>query len=98
MEELKSVYECFRGLPVVIISISVDPDDSPEELAEYRASLSAEWRFARDPDIGLAYRIRAIPTVVIVDGEGRIRFRREGLISSSVLIDMISELLNELEE
>lgn len=96
IDELKPVYERFKDSPVVIISISVDPDDSSEKLAEYRASVGAEWKFAQGSDVGLDYGVKVIPTTVIVDGEGRIRLRHEGVISSSDLIDKISELLKEL--
>ncbi|MCD6444269.1 TlpA family protein disulfide reductase [Candidatus Bathyarchaeota archaeon] len=98
IDELKLVYEHFKDSPVVIISISVDPNDDPDKLAEYRASLGAGWKFAQGSDVGLAYGVKVIPTTVVVDGEGRIRLRHEGVISSSDLIDKISELLKELKD
>jgi peroxiredoxin len=96
-EELKLVYGRFRDTPIVIVSISIEPSDDPKTLVEYRNNLGATWIFAQSYEVGLNYSVKVLPTTVIIDHDGRIRFRHEGVVEASKLIDEISQLLNELK-
>jgi len=96
-EELKLVYERFRDMPIIIISISVEPSGDLKTLAEYRNNLGATWMFAQSHEVGLNYSVKVLPTTVIIDHDGRVRFRHEGVVEASKLIDEISQLLNELK-
>jgi peroxiredoxin len=97
IEELKLVHERFRDMPIVIISISIEPSDEPETLAEYRNNLGATWIFAQSYEVGLNYNVKVLPTTVIIDYDGKIRFRHEGVVEASKLIGEVSQLLNELK-
>jgi peroxiredoxin len=84
-------------MPIVIISISIEPSDEPETLAEYRNNLGATWIFAQSYEVGLNYNVKVLPTTVIIDYDGKIRFRHEGVVEASKLIGEVSQLLNELK-
>jgi len=80
---------------IVLVSISIDPaSDSEGVLRQFKDEHNLTWLVARDTaGVGQAYGVNVIPTLVIVDGKGRIRFRHEGLIDDLVLsreIDKIS--------
>ncbi len=72
-------------------------DNKPYTLREYRDSLNAPWIFAQAPRVGLNYSVKVIPTIVIIDQQGRVRFRHEGLVESSTLVNEIRVLLSEVQ-
>lgn len=91
---LKTIKEKY-GERIVLVSISIDAtSDSENVLKQFKKEHNLTWLVARDTGgVGQAYRVNVIPTLVIVDGEGRIRFRHEGLIDDGALsreIDKIS--------
>ncbi|MEM2848774.1 MAG: TlpA disulfide reductase family protein [Candidatus Bathyarchaeia archaeon] len=97
IEELKLVNEHFTDSSTVIVSISVDPSDNSEALVKYRDELEATWIFAQGYKVGLNYGVKALPTTVIIDHEGKMRFRHEGVVEASKLEAEISQILNELK-
>ncbi|MEM1569152.1 MAG: TlpA disulfide reductase family protein [Candidatus Bathyarchaeia archaeon] len=97
VEELKKVHEQFRNPSIIIVSISIDPSDISNTLRDYRDELGATWIFAQSYEVGLNYSVKVLPTTVIIDYKGRIRFRHEGVVEASELIFEISQLLNEME-
>ena len=93
VDELKKVWSKFHD-GLFIISISVDPRDTDEALRSYAAEHNILWRVARDTaGVGDAYDVYYLPTIVIIDREGYIRYRHEGLTPSDVLIEEVSDLL-----
>lgn len=97
IEEIKLVYKRFIDSPIVIVSISIEPSDNPEVLAKYRDDVEATWIFAQGYEVGLNYGVKVLPTTVIIDYEGKMRFRHEGVVEASKLVAEISQLLNELK-
>ena len=92
--ELKKVQKKYSSTNVEIISVSVNPADTVQLLKEYRAEHEITWRIARDTDgISSKYNIRATPTTIVIDGEGLIRFKREGSVSAEELYNIIGPLL-----
>ena len=98
MPHLKAVWEKeeYRG-KVVIISIDVDLRVSVEELKSYRQGYPyATWIWAKDSAeqrVAASYGVRAIPTIVVIDQEGYVRFVHVGLTDSSTLIREVDGLL-----
>lgn len=81
---------------VVIVSISVDPIyDSEERLREFLKEYPyAEWIWARDTiNLRQTHGITAIPTLIVIDQGGYVRFKHVGLTSSSTLVKEIDEIL-----
>jgi len=82
---------------VVLISIDVDVAEPEEALRSYRQGYPyATWIWAKDTAeqrVAQSYRVVAIPTIVIIDQEGYVRFRHVGLTDASTLIQEIDQLL-----
>ncbi len=91
--ELKEVKEQF-GDEVVIISISVSPEDTDEVLRSYAEENGITWRVARDTaGVGDAYKVLYVPTIVVVDPEGRIAARHIGFTDSETLAEEVEAAL-----
>ncbi len=80
---------------IIIISIDVDPNETPEMLADFASNFPyATWIWATDSaHIGYDYEIYSIPTMIIVDQEGYISVKHVGKTSSPQLIEEIEKLL-----
>jgi thioredoxin-like negative regulator of GroEL len=75
---LRDLATKYKGAPVVFISVSVDRD-----AGAWRDAMVSEkmtWPQCRDADGAMASRfsVGAIPTVVVIDGDGIVRDRVEG--------------------
>lgn len=94
MPHLKVFWEKYEG-QVVLISISVSPlTDSVEVLQQYSRKYNATWIWARDTaNVARDYKVTAIPTIVIVDKEGYIRFSHVGVVDASSLSREVERLL-----
>ena len=93
VEELRRLKSRF-GAQVVIISISVYPGDTDEELRAFAEQHGMDWIVARDTaNVAEAYDVKYLPTLVIIDKEGFIRHRHVGLTSYEVLESEVMGLL-----
>jgi thiol-disulfide isomerase/thioredoxin len=94
---LRTIWEKYRD-GVIIISIDVDLSEPEDVLRSYRQNYPyATWIWAKDTAeqrVAVAYGVRAIPTIVVIDQEGHIRFLHVGLTDSSTLAREIDELLS----
>jgi thiol-disulfide isomerase/thioredoxin len=86
------------GEELVMLSIDVDSArETEDKLREWRDEWGAGWAHALDleqPPVSRSFKVRAIPTIVIVDQEGKVAHTHLGPIGSGVLAAEISELLN----
>ncbi len=91
----KIVWEEF-GDELILISIDVDVMESEETLKIFAQEYPyATWIWARDTaNLSQIYKVASIPTTVIIDQEGYIRFTHVGVTGSSILIQEIEELMN----
>ncbi len=80
---------------MVIISIDVDPRESDEDLRAFSKDFpDATWIWALDSDnLAQTYQITAIPTLVVIDKDGKKVSRHIGLSEPSELISEIDELI-----
>lgn len=81
------------GANLTIVSITIDPTDTPERIAAFRAdversaqvqfgrALPADWLFAFDPtgQAAKGFTVTILPRGVLLDAEGRIRATSLGL-------------------
>ena len=98
MRDLVSAYEDIGG-QFVLISISVDPNfDTVPVLREWMENYNATWTHARDladPPVTQQFEVLEIPTYVIIDRDGEIRFKHVGPVSALKLKTEILSLVNE---
>ena len=98
MPGLVSIYNEL-GDEFVMISISVDPNfDTVPVLRDWVKEYDANWIHARDladPPVTQRFGVSGIPTYVILDRDGKIRFRRVGPVSALELKTEILSLVNE---
>lgn len=81
---------------IILISIDIDVTEPEETLKTFAQEYPyATWIWARDTaKLSEVYKVASIPTTVIIDQEGYIRFIHVGVTSSSTLIQEIEELMN----
>lgn len=83
---------------LVVVGISVDEEDAT--VATFLREVPAAFPIARDPKATVQtgpLAIRQIPTVLVVDRAGRIRYRAENLTETDydALPDLVEDLLAE---
>jgi thiol-disulfide isomerase/thioredoxin len=83
------------GEKIVIMSIDIDPNESERTLRKFSQDFPyATWIWARDTfNLGQPYQVTAIPTTVIIDQDGYIRFTHIGVTSATTFIQEIDQLL-----
>lgn len=92
MPHLKTLHEEF-GEDLVIISIDVNPYDTVEDLQVFKEEQGIGWTIARDTaGVSDEYNVQFVPTLVLIDPEGYIRYRHVGFTHESVLSEEITEI------
>jgi thiol-disulfide isomerase/thioredoxin len=98
MPGLVSLYNDI-GDQFVMISITVDPSfDTIPVLRDWMDEYGATWIHTRDladPPVTQQFEISSIPTYVIIDRKGEIRYRHVGTVSELKLKTEILSLVNE---
>ena len=96
LAHLEEIYNSYSSSQVRILSIDVDQSESEALLSSYIDKHNIPWDTLMD-SVGInnapSYDVTAIPTLVIVDQDGRIAFRSEGVTQSSTLAAEINALL-----
>lgn len=93
--DIKKMYEQYAGKGLAVVSVSLDTD--AEAWKKAVSELNMSWLQLCNPDggsreVGVAYGIEFIPTVIIIDGKGKIVSR--GLEGKS-LSAKIDELMKK---
>ena len=93
--ELRKIHQ--TNSRVEILSISVYHGEGwDKELQSFASSFDVRWRMATDTDGTVTkYQIKAIPTIIILDQNGGIRFRHEGVSYAPALVEQIKTILGE---
>lgn len=61
---------------VEVISINIDPRYDMEFLMNFRVELGIKWFFGHSPSSALDFEVAGIPTILVVDQQGQIVYRR----------------------
>lgn len=95
--ELKSIDNSYNDR-VEILSISVHGGKGMnEQLQSFADFYNVKWRIAIDiPGTSFEYQIKFIPTTIIIDDEGYIRFRHEGIVRAQTLTQEIETILGDV--
>ncbi len=61
------------GDEIVIISLDVDPEETEQQVKDYKQANGMDWIVARDTEyLSMPYRVTALPTLVLIDPSGNI--------------------------
>ena len=94
MKHLNEIHDKYDSARVVIMSIGIDTSESEKQLSDFKNEFGGDWIFAMDTNnIGDKYTVSNIPTMVIVDKDGQISLRDEGVIKSDKLSEEIDKVL-----
>jgi len=102
MLELKKVYDSYSRNELEIISIDIDPGETPQMIQSFmkwfKANYGVElnWVFGIDNgNVWNKYKMEqeGVPAICIFDQKGNLRFSREGVSTFSELASKIDSLL-----
>lgn len=94
---LKGVYNEYSQNDLVMMSISVSSLDTAETLRnDFVEEYDIPWIVAcGGTQMASKYSVSGVPTLVIVDAEGYLRYRHEGVTEESILTSEVDYLLSE---
>jgi thiol-disulfide isomerase/thioredoxin len=94
---LKGVYDKYSQNDLVMMSISVSSLDTAETLRnDFVEEYDIPWIVAcGGTQMASKYSVSVVPTLAIVDAEGYMRYRHEGVTEESILASEIDFLLSE---
>jgi len=94
---LKGVYNKYSQNDLAMMSISVSSLDTAETIRnDFVEEYNIPWIVAcGGTQMASKYSVSGVPTLVIVDAEGDIRYRHEGVTEESKLTSEIDHLLSE---
>ena len=96
MAELGYLREAYPE--VQVISVSIDPLETDENLKSFKETYNADWLFARDTeDLAHKYQgyVLATPTVVIITPQGYISFRKVAKVHQEELSSAVESAYRE---
>ena len=96
MGELAQLREAYPD--VAIITVSIDPMETDENLKSFKEHYNADWLFARDTNnIASRYQgyVLATPTIVVITPEGYISFRKVDVVPLEDLKSAIESAYRE---
>ena len=92
--QLKEIYDKYRD-QVVIVSISIDSaHDTNQQLLQFMNENGITWIVARGTDkLKSDYNIQIVPTIILIDRSGYIRFKHTEETTAEALSREIVKLL-----
>jgi cytochrome c biogenesis protein CcmG/thiol:disulfide interchange protein DsbE len=98
-EEMGVLAQLRQAYPdVAIITVSIDPMETDENLQDFKEQYNADWLFARDTNnIASRYQgyVLATPTIVVITPEGYISFRKVEVVPLEDLKSAIESAYQE---
>jgi thiol-disulfide isomerase/thioredoxin len=81
--ELASFHE--EAGDVFVASIEVDPSLQEETFKSWATTVGFDWFVGHSPGAGRTYKVSGVPTVIVVDKEGIIRYRKHYTSSGDLM-------------
>lgn len=97
MPHLRALVERLKDEPFALIGVNTGDSEEAyrKGVEDYGVSWTCAWQGPRVSPISDLFRVRGYPTILVLDGEGRIRHR--GLRGAS-LGEAVDELLAEARQ
>jgi hypothetical protein len=98
----RSLVNRMKGKPFVFLGVNCDHDNL-EAVKQRIAEKQMKWRnwqndTAEDERITTRYRVKAYPTIYLIDAKGVIRFYWPGLLPEKALDQKVDALVKEAEK
>jgi thiol-disulfide isomerase/thioredoxin len=78
------------GNKINIISINIEPEETLEQIKDYKEKHNMDWIVAKDTEfLTMPYRVSALPTFVLIDPSGYIVNIYQGPTDESIIIQDI---------
>lgn len=98
MPDLRTVHSTYATEGLVMLSLDVGVDvvgslgsEDPQEARAFMMNHGGTWAIALDnSNIGLGYGVITVPTLYVIDPDGRVAFRNAGPTSAADLSAVIS--------
>ena len=92
--DLVALREEFPEMEVEIIGLSVD--EAHKDLEAFAEAVGINYRLARvTPSVNEAFgQVESIPTIFIIDQQGRIQFRHTGIVEKEAIAERVRALLS----
>lgn len=84
---LRELRQLYSEDELVIISMSLDVDDYAAR--QFWREHKVTWIMGRNVTVGSIYGVYYIPTIIVIDKDGIIRYRNEGLATTEELSSII---------
>ncbi len=91
VQYLRELRQLYSEDKLVIISISLDTDEYAAR--QFWTEHKVTWIMSRNVTIGSTYGVYYIPTIIVIDKDGIIRYRNEGLATTEDLSSIINQYL-----
>ncbi|MBN2336572.1 TlpA family protein disulfide reductase [Candidatus Bathyarchaeota archaeon] len=75
IEQIKILGELSDDPDVEIVSVNIDPNYNSSYLQRFAEEEGITWSFGSSTDAAVTYQTNAIPTILLVDKKGVIRYR-----------------------
>lgn len=95
-QQFAPVYKKYKDMPVVFITVDIDPSDSVEFIQQFKQDNDTPWDYAdAQGGAGLiqGYRLNRFEITYIIDQSGIVRFKDRVITSSEKLDEAIASLL-----
>jgi cytochrome c-type biogenesis protein len=93
MSELKKVHDKY-GDSIEMITVDIDPKETPAQLRDFKKEYDAGWRFTMDtPDQKFLkeFKVQEIPKIIVIDINGGVVFAEAAEVPADELMDIIDE-------
>lgn len=92
--ELAKIRQRYSQEQIVVVSLDVDPSEDPDLLRGFREAHGISWPIcAYASSVADDYEVKAIPTIVIVDREGRVAYVHVGYATADELSQAIDAVI-----
>jgi cytochrome c-type biogenesis protein len=93
MKDLKEVHKRY-GDRIVMLTVDIDPKESAQQLAAFKAEYGAGWRFTMDngdQEFMAKFSVKLIPLIIVIDVRGRAVYSHEGAVPAKDLSSRIDK-------
>jgi thiol-disulfide isomerase/thioredoxin len=97
MPLLESIQKKYKPLGFTMVGVNVEPDSAEAEKFLQQVPVSFPVAYDRDSNVSKLFRVRGMPSTVIVDRKGNTRMIHQGYKpgDENVYLDQIRSLLRE---